>query len=74
MFNIDELFKWSVFTISYTGVLCDIFERVFNKRINSKYTTKSPALDIYYFADQIRKDSIMQYMQRSADFEAPLLL
>jgi hypothetical protein len=73
-FGMDELFKWSVLTISYTGALRDIFERAFGERTNSEHTTKSPALDIRYLADQIRKDSIMRYMRRSADFEAPSLL
>jgi len=58
-FGMDELFKWSVLTISYTGALRDIFERAFSERINSEYTTKSLALDIRYLADQIRKDSII---------------
>ena len=50
-FGIDELFKWSVFIISYTNVLHDIFKRVFGKHTNSKYITKSPALDIRYLVD-----------------------
>ena len=73
-FGTDELFKWSVLTISYTGALRDIFECAFGERTNSEHTTKSPALDIRYLADQIRKDSIMRYTRRSADFEAPSLL
>lgn len=59
-FGMDELFKWSVLTISYTGALRDIFERAFGERTNSEHTTKSPALDIRYLADQIRKDSLLQ--------------
>ena len=58
-FGTDELFKWSVLTISYTGVLRDIFECAFGERTNSEHTTKSPALDIRYLADQIRKDLII---------------
>jgi hypothetical protein len=50
-FSIDELFKWSVLIISYTSALRDIFKRIFSERINSKYTTKSPVLDIRYLAD-----------------------
>ena len=50
-FGIDKLFKWSVLTISYTGALRDIFKRIFGERINSKYITKSPALDIRYLTD-----------------------
>ena len=73
-FGTDELFKWSVLTISYTGVLRDIFECAFGERTNSEHTTKSPALDIRYLADQIRKDSIVRYTRRSADFESPSLL
>ena len=74
MFGIDKLFKQSVLIISYTSVLRDIFKRIFSKRINSEYTTKSLALDICYLIDQIRKDLIVQYTQRLADFKAPLLL
>ena len=74
MFGIDELFKQSILTISYTSALRDIFKRIFGERINSEHITKSPALDIRYLADQIRKDSIIQYTRRSADFEAPSLL
>ena len=74
MFGTDELFKWSVLIISYTGVLRDIFKCTFGERINSEYMTKSPALDIRYLANQIRKDSIVQYTWHLADFEAPLLL
>jgi len=59
IFNIDELFKWSVLIISYTSTLHDIFKYVFGECTNSKYITKSLALDIRYFADQIRKDLIM---------------
>ena len=73
-FSIDKLFKQSVLTISYTSPLRNIFKRVFSERINSKYTTKSPALDICYLIDQIRKDLIVQYTRRLADFKAPLLL
>ena len=73
-FSINKLFKWSVLTISYTSPLRDIFERIFGERTNSEHTTKSPALDIRYLADQIRKDSIVRYTRRSADFEAPSLL
>ena len=73
-FSTDKLFKWSVFIISYTSTLYDIFKYTFGERINSKYTIKSPVLDIQYLADQIRKDSIMQYIQHLADFKAPLLL
>ena len=73
-FGMDELFKWSVLTISYTGALRDIFKRAFGERTNSEHTTKSPALDIRYLADQIRKDSIVRYTRRSTDFEAPSLL
>ena len=51
MFNIDKLFKWSVFIISYTSALRDIFKRVFSECINSEYITKSLALDIRYFID-----------------------
>jgi hypothetical protein len=51
MFGIDELFKWSVLIISYTSVLRDIFKRIFSKRINSEYTTKSLALDIRYLVN-----------------------
>jgi hypothetical protein len=51
MFSIDELFKWSVLIISYTSALYDIFKCVFSERINSKYTTKSLALDICYLID-----------------------
>ena len=50
-FGTDELFKWSVFIISYTGVFCDIFECAFGERTNSEHTTKSPVLDIRYLAD-----------------------
>ena len=74
MFSIDKLFKWSVLIISYTGALCNIFKCVFNKRINSKYITKSLALDIHYLTDQIRKDLIMQYTRHLVDFKAPLIL
>ena len=73
-FGIDELFKQSVLTISYTSPLRDVFKRIFSKCINSKYITKSPALDIRYLADQIRKDLIMRYTRRLADFKARLLL
>ena len=73
-FGIDELFKQSVLIISYTSPLCDIFKRIFSKRINSEYITKSLALDIYYLIDQIRKDLIIQYTRRLADFKALLLL
>jgi len=59
IFSTDELFKWSVFIISYTSMLYDIFKYIFSERINSEYITKSLALDIYYFVDQIRKDLIM---------------
>ena len=74
MFGTDELFKWSVLTISYTSALCNIFKCVFSKCINSEYMTKSLALYIRYLADQIRKDLIIQYTQHLADFKAPLLL
>ena len=74
MFNIDKLFKQSVLIISYTSTLRDIFKRIFSERINSEYTTKSLALDIRYLIDQIRKDLIIQYRRRLADFKAPLLL
>ena len=50
-FRMDELFKWSVFTINYTSMLYDIFKHAFGERINSKYITKSPALDIRYLAN-----------------------
>ena len=73
-FSIDELFKQSVLIISYTSALRDNFKRIFGKRINSEHTTKSLALDIRYLADQIRKDSIIQYARRLADFKASLLL
>ncbi len=55
-------------------MFCDIFEYAFGEHINSEYITKSPVLDICYFADQIRNDSIIQYTQHSTDFKAPLLL
>ena len=58
-FGINKLFKWSVLTISYTSALYNIFKRVFSERINSEYTTKSPALNIHYLANQIRKDLIV---------------
>ena len=51
IFSIDKLFKWSVFIISYTNILYNIFKCVFGKYINSKYITKSLILDIYYFID-----------------------
>ena len=73
-FSIDELFKQSVLIISYTNALYNIFKRIFSKYINSEYITKSLVLDICYLIDQIRKDLIVQYMQRLADFKAPLLL
>ena len=73
-FSIDELFKQSVLIISYTSALRDNFKRIFGKRINSEHTTKSLALDIRYLADQIRKDLIVRYTRRSADFKAPSLL
>ena len=73
-FGIDELFKQSILIISYTSALRDIFKRIFSERINSEYTTKSLALDIRYLIDQIRKDLIVRYTRRSADFEAPLIL
>ena len=73
-FGINKLFKQSILIISYTSILRDIFKCVFSKYINSKYTTKSLALDIHYLADQIRKDSIIQYIQHLVDFKAPLLL
>ena len=73
-FSIDKLFKWSVLIISYTSPLRDIFKRIFSKRINSKYITKSLALDIRYLTDQIRKDLIIRYTRHSADFKAPSLL
>ena len=50
-FGIDKLFKWSVFIINYTGALRDIFKRIFGKCINSKYITKSLALNIHYFTN-----------------------
>ena len=74
MFSIDELFKWSVLIISYTSPLRDIFKYIFGEYINSEYTTKSLALDIRYFVDQIRKDLIVRYTRRLVDFKAPLLL
>ena len=74
IFSIDELFKQSVLIISYTSVLHDIFKRIFSEYINSKYITKSLALDIYYLADQIKKDLIIRYTQRLVDFKAPSLL
>ena len=74
MFSTDKLFKWSVFTISYTGTLCNIFKCAFGKCINSEHMTKSLVLDIHYLADQIRKDLIVQYIQHLTDFETPLLL
>ena len=73
-FGIDELFKQSILIISYTSALRDIFKRIFSERINSEYTTKSLALDIRYLIDQIRKDLIVRYTRRSADFEALLIL
>ena len=51
IFSIDELFKWSVFIISYTSTLRDIFKCAFGECINSKYITKSLVLDIRYFVD-----------------------
>ena len=51
IFGINKLFKWSIFIISYTGVLRDIFKYAFSEYINSKYITKSPVLDIRYFVD-----------------------
>jgi len=50
-FSIDELFKWSVLIISYTGALRDIFKRIFGEYINSEHITKSPALNICYLTD-----------------------
>ena len=73
-FGIDKLFKWSVLTISYTSPLYNIFKYIFSECINSEYMTKSLALDIRYLTDQIRKDLIVQYSRRLADFKAPLLL
>ena len=74
IFSMDELFKQSVLIISYTSALRDIFKCIFGERINSEYTTKSLALDIRYLADQIRKDLIVRYTRRLADFKAPSLL
>jgi hypothetical protein len=59
IFGIDKLFKWSVLIISYTSTLCDIFKHIFGECINSKYITKSLALDIRYLINQIRKDLIV---------------
>ena len=59
IFGINKLFKWSIFIISYTSVLHNIFKYAFGKCINSKYMTKSLVLNICYFVDQIRKDLIM---------------
>ena len=73
-FGINKLFKQSILIISYTSILCDIFKCAFGKYINSKYIIKSLALDIRYLTDQIRKDSIIQYIQYLADFKAPSLL
>ena len=74
IFSMDELFKQSVLIISYTSALYNIFKYIFSKCINSKYITKSLALDIHYLTDQIKKDLIIQYTQRLADFKAPLFL
>ena len=55
-------------------MLRDIFKYIFSEYINSKYTIKSLALDIRYLIDQIKKNLIIQYIQRLVDFKAFLLL
>ena len=74
IFSINKLLKQSIFIISYTNALYNIFKYIFSKCTNSKYITKSPALDIRYLVNQIRKDLIMRYIQHLIDFKAPSLL
>ena len=73
-FGIDKLFKWNVLIISYISPLCDIFKYIFSEYINSEYITKSLALDICYFIDQIKKNLIVQYTWRLINFKAFLFL
>jgi len=73
-FGIENLFKWSVLTTSYTASLKEKFECVFDESTKNSHTIKSPTADIQALVDLIAHDSIRQQRVRAAKWEMPALL
>ena len=53
MFNLDLLFRWSIYIINYIGPLCAKFKITFSEWMSTRHTVKSAAVDIQLLTNAI---------------------
>jgi hypothetical protein len=61
MFNLDLLFRWSIYITNYTEPLHTKFEIIFGERMSTQHTVKSAAADIQSLANIITAGSIIRH-------------